>query len=347
MSHSPDSESNFSRRNFLQRGAQSATALALGTATPSVLAAKATEENPYEYKIDQYLKTDPALVHYEAVAQFNCPGQDARRIALGANDQAFISAGRTVYAVDAGGHVAREYQAADVVRALAVDKDGGLFLGLKEQVEVFGSAGKSMGVWQSPGPKTWLTGIAVGEQDVYAADAGNRVIHRYDKSGKPSGRLGEKDKDRNIPGLILPSPFCDVEIGRDGLVRVTNSGRHQVETYNAKGDLEFAWGEPGVGIKHFCGCCNPINIALLSDGRVVTCEKGLLRVKIYSDRGEFQSVVAGTESFPKNATATMGQGKWDGSMAGLDAAVDSLGRVWILDQVGKTIKIMARKKAAA
>ena len=60
---------------------------------------------------------------------------------------------------------------------------------------------------------------AVTETEVFAADAGNRVILRYDKSGKLLRRIGEKDKERNVAGFIIPSPFFDVEIARDGLLR--------------------------------------------------------------------------------------------------------------------------------
>ena len=47
---------------------------------------------------------------------------------------------------------------------------------------------------------------------------------RYDKSGKLAGRIGEKNKERNIPGLIVPSPYLDVVLARDGLLRVNNTG---------------------------------------------------------------------------------------------------------------------------
>ncbi|MBM3243119.1 hypothetical protein FJZ31_43220, partial [Candidatus Poribacteria bacterium] len=44
-------------------------------------------------------------------------------------------------------------------------------------------------------------------------------------------------------------------------------------------------------IDGFCGCCNPVNFAMLPDGRFVTCEKGLPRVKIYDADGTFSGVV--------------------------------------------------------
>ncbi len=77
---------------------------------------------------------------------------------------------------------------------------------------------------------------------------------------------------------------------------------------HASGELEFAWGKPSAGIEGFCGCCNPVGLAMLPDGRCVTCEKGLPRVKVYSTEGVFESVVAGPETFPENAKATFVEG---------------------------------------
>jgi hypothetical protein len=144
-----------------------------------------------------------------------------------------------------------------------------------------------------------------------------------------------------VPGLIVPSPFLDVIIHRDGLLRVNNPGRHQVEAYTFDGSLEGAWGKPTAATEGFCGCCNPIGLAALADGRIVTCEKGIPRVKIYSAGGEFESVVAGAESFPENALACNDLN--DCIHGGLDAAVDSGGRIYILDLVAGNVRVMKRK----
>ena len=56
----------------------------------------------------------------------------------------------------------------------------------------------------------------IEQGDVFAADAGNRVVLRYDKSGKLLGRIGEKNKERNVPGIVMPSPYLDVTLARDG-----------------------------------------------------------------------------------------------------------------------------------
>jgi len=227
------------------------------------------------------------------------------------------------------------------VGCVAVARDGIIFAGLRDHIEVFDLKGVPVARWASPDPKAWLTGLAAGEKDVFAADAGKLVVLRYTRTGKIVGRIGGKDAERNVPGFVVPSPFLDVVIHKDGLLRVNNPGRHQVEAYTFDGDLEGAWGKPTAAIEGFCGCCNPIAISALPDGRVVTCEKGIPRVKIYSAAGEFESVVAGAESFPENAHACTDLN--DCVHGGIDAAVDSDGRLYILDIVTSDVRVMKRK----
>jgi sugar lactone lactonase YvrE len=109
---------------------------------------------------------------------------------------------------------------------------------------------------------------------------------------------------------------------------------HQVQAYTAEGDLEASWGKPSLEIQGFCGCCNPCNIALLPDGSVVTAEKGIPRVKVYSAAGAFESVVA-----PPDALST--------AAAGTDLVVDSQGRVLVLDPPARAIRVFAPLAAQA
>ncbi|MHC4639708.1 MAG: NHL repeat-containing protein, partial [Planctomycetota bacterium] len=126
-----------------------------------------------------------------------------------------------------------------------------------------------------------MTSIAVYENNVFAADAGNRIVMRYDTQGKLINTIGQKNTERNIPGFLIPSPYFDLAVGKDGLLRVVNPGLHRIEAYTFDGDLEFWWGRTSTLVEGFCGCCNPVNFAILDDRSFVTCEKGLVRVKIY------------------------------------------------------------------
>lgn len=343
------SKRDLTRRRFLEGTARGAGILAvsgasLATSVPLLRAASPGKEgNPFALDVERLRKTDPRLIQYEQVGQFPCPAPNPRRIVIGPDDRVYIAAADAVTVLDRAGDRISEIPCAAAVRCVTIAAEGTLYAGVQDHVEVFDRTGKRLATWKAPGKRTWLTGLAVAEGDVFAADSGNRVVLRFDRSGKLVGRLGERSKDRNIPGLVVPSPYLDVKLARDGLLRVNNTGHHRVEAYTLNGDLEFFWGKPSAAIDGLCGCCNPIGLALLPDGRHVTCEKGLPRVKIYSPQGAFESVVAGVETFFENAKAGALKTRSDGLLGGLDAAVDSQQRIYILDLFANNVRIMKHK----
>lgn len=328
----------WNRRAFLGRGTSGAL---LGSLLwdRAVMAADGGR-NPFAYDVEKYRKTDPALLGYARAHQFKSPRSEPRRLVVGPEDRLYLAAGSSVVIVERDGTLVREIAAVGAVRSVAVGPDGTLYVGHQDHVEVYDPKGKRLAVWEALEGKAYLTGLAAGAEDVFAADAGNRVVWRYDRAGKRVGKIGEKDRDRNVPGLILPSPFLDVEIGRDGLLRVNNPGRHRVELYTFDGRLELFWGKPSMAIQGFCGCCNPVNLALFDDGRVVTFEKGLPRVKVYSAHGDLECVVAGPEAFADTASAEAISRADERAYGGLDGAVDSEGRVVILDLLAAMIHVM-------
>jgi hypothetical protein len=329
------------RREFLADSLRSAALLAALASGRAQGAGKADASNPFAYDVSRLSKTDPKLIAYTEVARWKCPHADPRRLAVAPDGQVFVCAGNYVTVSSPDGRPGLEIALPEAARCVAVAKDGTIYAGLRDHIEVFDAKGQRKATWDSAGKKAWLTSLALGESDLFAADSGDRVLLRYDKTGKLVRRIGEKDKTRDVPGFIIPSPYLDVELARDGLLRVNNPGRHRVEAYTVDGEFEGEWGKPTGAIEGFCGCCNPIGLALLPDGRFVTCEKGLPRVKIYSAQGEFESVVAGTESFPENAKACSDLN--DCTRGGMDAAAAPDGRIYILDFIAGNVRVMKRK----
>jgi hypothetical protein len=292
------------------------------------------------YDLEKFRKTDPKLVHYELAGTWRTPHEEPQRIAFGAENTLFVTAGKFVTALDRDGKSISEFAASEDVRCLAIAKDETVLVGLRDHVEVFSKQGQRLAKWNSPGKKVWLVSLAVGENDVFASDATNRLVWHFDRTGKVLGRIGEKDQARNIPAFSVPSPYFDLEIGSDGLLWVVNPGEHKLQAFTFDGKLEQSWGEPSFGIAGFCGCCNPSHFTRLPDGRFVTSEKGLARVKIHSAKGQFECVVAGPDAFPKyfeNINATP---------IPMDIAADSTGRVFVADTLGGAIRIYKRKEQA-
>ncbi len=298
----------------------------------------------YLYEIDA--KIDPNLILYEESAQPISTGfTDSSGIALDSQGSIYIVGDKAIRVFTGSGNLLDEIELTDVPRCLTVAGDGRIYVGMKNHVEVYNDDGKRLATWDSLGNDAVLTSIAVSKNDVFVADAGNRIVLRYDTSGKLINRIGAKDKARNIPGFVIPSPYFDLAVGRDGLLRVVNPGRHRIEAYTFEGDLEFFWGKfSNVDVKGFCGCCNPANFAILDDESFITCEKGLTRVKIYDAEGTFVGVVAGTEQLIEGGTAHICYFPEQCRAGGFDVAVDSQGRILVLDTIKNVVRIFTRKK---
>jgi len=134
-------------------------------------------------------------------------------------------------------------------------------------------------------------------------------------------------------GFIVPSPYFDVALAGKDRLWIVNPGRRRVELYTFDGSLLAHWGKASFKIEGFCGCCNPTHIAVLPSGHLVTSEKGLARVKVYTPGGELASVVAPPAAFA-------------GGTTGLDVAADSRGRIWVLDPVARKVRLFTRKQTA-
>lgn len=337
----------FSRRRFLQSGFCGASLCVLGVSTAGSKAVgagtPASQSNPLVYNVDQMTGIDPTLIQYEQVRAIPGVGAGSRRLAIGPEGRLYVAGRKGIRILETTGNPVGELPTSEPARCVAVAADGGVYAGTRTHIEVFSSKGEAVAKWEQPSPKTWLSGLSFSSSGLFAADSGNRVILRYDLEGKLVRKIGQKDPQRNIPGLIVPSPYLDVKVGADGLLRVNDPGRHRVDVFTAEGDLELSWGKPSLSIDGFCGCCNPVGLAPLPSGRWLTCEKGVPRVKIYSAEHALECVVAGPDLFVQNGRPGQVSDQPDGTLGGLDAVVDSKGVIYVLDLVAGDVRVMERK----
>ncbi len=305
----------------------------------------------FDYQIEQYKKIDPSLIAYRDALVFPSNLKTATAVAIGPQDEICVAGDRTVRVFDRAGAELRAIELEASPSCLAVGpaehaREGHVFAGIGDHVEVFDAAGKRAAIWPSLGPKAVLTSIAVAEEEVFVADAGLYRVHRLNLDGELVGAIVARDKDNKEALFAVPSPFFDVAVHPDGWLRVVNPGAVRVEAYSFGGNLELFWGNASADIEGFFGCCNPANIAVLPDGRVVTAEKGLIRVKIYSGDGQFESVVAGPDTFGASAAAA-NESLSDHEYTAVDVAADSAGRVIVLDLTTAQVHVFEPKEAAA
>lgn len=302
----------------------------------------------FSYNIRDLAKVDPNLILYEESTEpFETGLVNSHNIAVDSEDSIYVVGDRSIRIFSQNGDFRRQIDLAGEPRCLTVAEDGTMYLGFKDRVEVYDAQGQRQASWDSLGTKAILTSITTTKDDVFVADAGNRVVLRYDKTGNLIKTIGEKDPDRNIPGFVVPSAYFDLAVSRDGLLRVVSPGRLRVEAYTFDGYFEFAWGRPSVEIDGFCGCCNPVNIAILPEGGFITCEKGLVRVKVYDSEGRFVGVVATPGQLVEGGELKICEFPEQCQSGGFDVAVDSAGRVFVLDTMKNIIRTFTKLKGSS
>jgi len=297
----------------------------------------------FDYSLAEVKRIDPALIHYRQTGEIAVDFQELRAVCVGTGDRIYVAGDKGVEVFEPPGTKLQQFPLDGEPRCLAVAGGdhafpGRVYLGMKSRVEVVDAAGKRVAAWEDLGPKAILTSIAVADHDVFVADAGNRIVLRYDPDGKLVGRIGQRDPDKQLRGFVIPSPYFDLALTADGLLRVVNPGSHRIEAFTMDGHLETWWGQPGEAVERFCGCCNPTHLAVLPDGRFVTSEKGIPRVKIYSADGQFLGVVAGPDTLAPNETI-LEETRPDHRLPVFDIAADSRGRVLVLDPLVRKVRI--------
>ena len=330
------------RRGFLKKAIGVTVAVALGVVAFLSFKKSAIVKQPSS-DFDRLSKIEPSLIQYEQCAKPIATGlSESRAIAVDSTGLIHVAGDKTVRLFDQSGDLLKESTLSGTPRSLFLTDPGLLYVAMTDHINIFNKQFKQIANWKSLGRRSLLTGIAVSKDHVFIADAGNRIVVHCDSRGKILNYIGKKDKDRNIPGFVVPSPYFGLAVAPDGLLRVANPGRHRIEAYTFDGDFEFAWGKPTFRIEGFCGCCNPVSFAILPNESFVTCEKGLLRVKIYAPDGTFRAVVAGPDQLAEGRICHVCTSPAKCGTGGFGVTTDEKGRVFVLDTVKNLVRIFAK-----
>ncbi len=121
------------------------------------------------------------------------------------------------------------------------------------------------------------TGARVSEDNLLIADTRGRLINIYNiETGEKRATVGNL---RTCCGIL------DFGVRNNNEVLVANLGAFRVNGFDYAGNPTISFGERGTDINQFHGCCNPVSVAFLSNGGIVTVEKDPTRIKVYSKEG--------------------------------------------------------------
>ncbi len=285
-------------------------------------------ENPYEYNIDEFRKVDSTQILYTETLNFPVDVNDWGGITV-SDSMIIVVSDNQLKKFNYSGKQVFSKQLIDTATCVTIDDNRQIWIGMSHYVVMYDLNGTLVKRWNSFGDRSIITSLAVSGENVYVADAGNRIVYQCNTNGQIIQRIGEKDDQKGVPGFVIPSPYFDVAIDDGGYLWAANTGRHFFENYNPDGSMRTSWGLTSFKVEGFSGCCNPAHMAILDDNSFITSEKGMPRIKLYDQHGQFMGVVASPDMF-------------DGTMAA-DVAVDKQHRVIALDFDRQQIRIFERK----
>jgi hypothetical protein len=238
-----------------------------------------------------------------------------RGLALDANDELYAVGDCDLKVFSLQGNLLRRWRTEYPGYSVAVSASGTACVGQAGQVQIFNRQGKLLDTWRDADRLGLVTAIGFAGDDVLLADAKGRCIRRYDQSGKHRNDIGRGDGRR---GFFIPNGHLDFAVDAQGAIHAPNPGKHRVERYSPEGELLGRFGRfDGVDPAGFSGCCNPTNIALTPEGLIVVTVKAAPGVKVYNTEGKLLAVL-GTDDF-------------DPRCKNMDVAVDSQGRIYVID----------------
>jgi hypothetical protein len=183
---------------------------------------------------------------------------------------------------------------------------------------VFDATGAKTGEMKLPEAASAADAHFIGKE-LAVGDLERSQIVFYDVSGaepKVTRKIGKVF--RLCCGIF---DFCPGQEA-DTLV-AANLGAFKVQTFKA-GEKTTEFGARGEKPEEFRGCCNPVNVATLTDGSIITVEKSPTRVKIFAKDNQTCAKVTGLTELVEGCST-------------IPIAVDGKGSIYLASDTKKCV----------
>lgn len=297
------------------------------TATPAPRTGIESLGESFRYDISALREVDPKLIIASETASIPLDLAGPVALTLTPHQHLAIAGTDEIVVINPDTRaVTTRFKITGAAQCVATDADGRFYVGFRDHIATFDPTGQPVANWPVIPNQPIITSVAVAADNVYVADAGNKVVHHYNRDGALQRQIGQRDRDRNFPGLLIPTPYLDIAIGPNNALWVVDPGRYALLNIGPDGRVASSWSKNEMTLAGFVGCSNPTHIAITSQNQFVTSEKGVPRVKLYNITGALLGVIAAPALFADDTR-------------GLDLAVDKDDRIIVLDPEKKLIRI--------
>jgi len=284
--------------------------------------------NPWALDVDQYGDVDTSLISHREATNFFLGSLGPTAICY-YNHMLYVTGAESLAILSRDGSVEESFGILPRSTSVVVT-EAFILIADSSHVVKYDHDGTLLQEWTDLGERARITSMAVKDDRVYVADAGNRRVVIFNSEGELTGEFEGKAETEAGHGFIVPSPNFDLVVNSFGELWVVNPGKHALENYSDDGRMRGFWEHISFDIEGFLGCCNPARITVMEDGSFVTSEKGIVRIKIYDQSGKLMSVVAPPDLFKKEGKAP-------------DVCVDEEGVIYALDFDRDMVRIFEPK----
>jgi hypothetical protein len=226
---------------------------------------------------------EPFDARFTQTSSFNVP-EEIIRFGLYDNETLFIASDESIYVYNISGNQIAKFPLNSGILDVAVYEDE-FFVLYQNHIEVYNIENQQLDrEWTAHLPNTEYCSFTVAAGYVFVTDAGNKNFVRYATDGEFIQTVISPNQ------FVIPSFSFDIAAYNDTLY-VINSGRHLIERYTIYGQYVDAWGESGSDPGYFIGCCNPNFISFTPNGNIITAEKGIPRVSLFTRDGQFEEIL--------------------------------------------------------
>jgi len=280
-------------------------------------------------------KIDPAMIIAREDWTIDlAPNIKPASLAVDAAGKVYLAADATIIMYDEQGTPQNVILLPESATCLTIDSAGRLLAGAGRSILIYDRDGNLAESYAVLPAGAYPTALAADDHYYYIADAASRRVWKVDHTGKPAGSIPQPEQPESKKRFIVPSPVFDLILAKPDELIIVNPGEHRLEFCDLEGQILSQWGAAGSRLEAFCGCCNPAAIAVTAKGHIVTCEKGIPRIKLYTQQGLLLGVIAGPDQLQivPDAAAT------SENACHFDAAVDSKDGIWIMDPYGLKLR---------
>ncbi|MDR1959614.1 MAG: hypothetical protein LBQ54_11340 [Planctomycetaceae bacterium] len=252
---------------------------------------------------------NPAAIGFTEVVSFRVNVENPKVLSVDADSNICVAGENKIVFYSRYGHQEREIPIRQNLTAMCTPKSETLFdrkilLAYENQVEVIEPDGKLLQKISDFPEGAWLVDIKTDKNHLYASDCVNKAVYVLDIEGKILQTLAKdkvySDDKEAFPGFFVPSPYFAMDCDDTGTLWVANPLKHQLTAFSGGTVWEPSktWGKESLSAPDaFTGCCNPADFAIFRDGRFVTVEKQVQKIKLFLPTGEFITYIANPSHF--------------------------------------------------